>query len=61
MLFLTYSKTKKSLDEFNDFYHPPKEYPDIGVYHPKMRGNISNELNKLPRVVPEKKKKVLSA
>ena len=56
MLFLKYSKTKKSLDEFNDFYKPPKEYPDIGIYHPKMR-KISNELSKLPRVVSEKNKK----
>ena len=61
MLLLKYSKAKKSLEEFNDFYKPPKEYPDIGIYHPRMRGKISNQLSKLPRVVPEKKKKVLSA
>ena len=57
MLLLKYSKAKKSLEEFNDFYKPPKEYPDIGIYHPRMRGKISNQLSKLPRVVPEKKKK----
>ncbi|GIR49438.1 MAG: hypothetical protein CM15mP58_15350 [Burkholderiaceae bacterium] len=45
------------MEEFNDFYKPPKEYPDIGIYHPRMRGKISNQLSKLPRVVPEKKKK----
>ena len=61
MLFLKYSKTKKSLEEFNDFYKPPKEYPDIGIYHPKMRGKISNQLANCHVLFRRKRKKVLSA
>lgn len=27
---------------------PPLEYPDIGVYHPKMKGRIAESVDKLP-------------
>ncbi len=28
---------------------PPVEYPEVGVYHPKMAGRIGTEISKLPR------------
>jgi magnesium chelatase subunit H len=32
----------------------PAEYPDVGVYHPRMKGRISEELSALPRIAKAK-------
>ncbi|NCA69725.1 MAG: DUF3479 domain-containing protein, partial [Sphingobacteriia bacterium] len=29
---------------------PPVEYPDVGLYHPKMKGRISDQVASLPRL-----------
>jgi magnesium chelatase subunit H len=29
---------------------PPVEYPDVGIYHPRMKGRISDQLTSLPPV-----------
>ncbi len=33
----------------------PIEYPSLGVYHPKLKGRISENLSAVPKVVPDKK------
>lgn len=38
----TYSKLK---------FEPPFEYPDVGVYHPRMKPRIATKSNELPNVV----------
>jgi len=35
----------------------PVMYPDAGVYHPRMKGRISEELSLVPRLVPDGKAK----
>ena len=32
---------------------PPTEYPEIGVYHPRMKGRIADRLDRLPAVGKE--------
>jgi magnesium chelatase subunit H len=43
----TLRKNAKALD--------PVEYPDSGVYHPRMKSRLSSDLNDLPKVVPDAK------
>ena len=57
MLMLKYLKKEQTLQKLSEMCNPPKEYPDIGVYHPKMEGKISREAGGLPCIVPEKNKK----
>ncbi len=38
-------------------FSAPKEYPELGVYHPRIRGRIGSSLEDLPRVVPKNKVK----
>ena len=35
----------------------PIEYPDLGVYHPRMKARMSDDLSALPTVVPDKSAK----
>jgi len=35
----------------------PVMYPDSGVYHPRLKGRISEELNQVPKLVPDHKAK----
>ena len=32
---------------------PPNEYPEIGVYHPRLPGRVAETLDKLPRTRPD--------
>ena len=29
---------------------PPREYPNVGVYHPNLKGRISEDLTDIPEV-----------
>jgi magnesium chelatase subunit H len=31
-------------------HNPPQSYPDVGVYHPKLKGRMNEELTTLPRL-----------
>ncbi len=35
----------------------PVMYPDTGVYHPRLKGRISEDLNQVPKLVPDSKAK----
>ncbi|MGQ9830861.1 MAG: magnesium chelatase subunit H [Thermochromatium sp.] len=37
---------------------PPVEYPEVGLYHPRMKGRISDKLNQLPGIQDAKKGRV---
>ena len=47
-----------SMSSLPDFsYSAPKEYPEIGVYHPRIKGKIAGSAQELPKVVSKKAKK----
>ena len=47
-----------SMSSLPDFsYSAPKEYPEIGVYHPRIKGRIAGSAQELPKVVSKKAKK----
>ena len=35
----------------------PVIYPDLGVYHPRLKGRISEDINSVPKLVPDSKAK----
>jgi magnesium chelatase subunit H len=35
----------------------PVEYPDLGVYHPRMKNRLSEKLSDLPKVIPDGKRR----
>ncbi|NCV72558.1 MAG: DUF3479 domain-containing protein, partial [Burkholderiaceae bacterium] len=35
----------------------PVEYPDLGVYHPRMKNRLSEKLSDLPKVIPDSKRR----
>jgi magnesium chelatase subunit H len=35
----------------------PVVYPDLGVYHPRLNGRMSQDINKIPKLVPDAKSK----
>ena len=35
----------------------PVEYPDLGVYHPRMKNRLSEKLSDLPKVIPDAKRR----
>jgi len=50
-----YADDSKAFVKKNIKVIEPVQYPDLGVYHPRMKNRFSSDLDALPTVIPDKR------